>query len=99
MAKTLGNEAQTRIDVHAHAFPPEFMKIPRNRPPRPLDIRSNWEWDESRFLSEMDRWRINMQVLSLPHVYEYFNGENLAFGAELCRCANNEYGEICARKP
>ena len=87
------------IDIHAHAFPPEFMKLLRSRPPRPLDIRSNWEWDESRFLSEMDRWHVGMQVLSLPHVYEYFDAETPAFGSELCRCANNEYGGICARRP
>jgi predicted TIM-barrel fold metal-dependent hydrolase len=99
MIETLKNEAKTRIDVHAHAFPPEFMKTLRSKPPRPLDIRSNWEWDESRFLAELDRWQVGMQVLSLPHVYEYFNRENLAFGAELCRCANNDYGEICARRP
>jgi aminocarboxymuconate-semialdehyde decarboxylase len=99
MIESLKNEAKTRIDVHAHAFPPAFMKALRNSPPRPLDIRTNWEWDESRFLAEMDRWQVSMQVLSLPHVYEYYDPENSAFGAELCRCANNEYGEICARRP
>jgi aminocarboxymuconate-semialdehyde decarboxylase len=99
MVETRKNKAETRIDVHAHAFPPEFMKTLRRKPSRSLDIRINWEWDESRFLAEMDRWQVGMQVLSLPHVYEYFNRENLAFGAELCRCANNEYGEICARRP
>jgi aminocarboxymuconate-semialdehyde decarboxylase len=95
--KTSGNGA--RIDVHAHAFPPAFIDILRRRRPRPLDLRSNWQWEESRFLSEMDRWQVRMQVLSLPHVYEYFSREDLSFGAELCRCANNEYGEICARRP
>ena len=75
------------------------MKTLRSNPPRPLDIRSNWEWDESRFLAEMDRWQVSMQVLSLPHVYEYYDPENRAFGVELCRCANDEYGEICARRP
>lgn len=97
MEKT--SENGERIDVHAHAFPPAFVSTLRRRPSRPLDIRSNWEWQESRFLSEMDRWQVHMQVLSLPHVYEYFNRENLPFGAELCRCANDEYGEICARRP
>jgi aminocarboxymuconate-semialdehyde decarboxylase len=98
MIESLKNDAKTRIDVHAHAFPPEFMKTLRSTPPRPLDIRNNWEWDESRFLAEMDRWQVSMQVLSLPHVYEYYDPENRAFGVELCRCANNEYGEICARR-
>jgi predicted TIM-barrel fold metal-dependent hydrolase len=98
MIETLQNEAKTRIDVHAHAFPPEFMKTLSSKPPRPLDIRNNWQWDESRFLAEMDRWQVSMQVLSLPHVYEYYAPENRAFGVELCQCANNEYGEICARR-
>lgn len=98
MIETLKNNPNTRIDVHAHAFPPEFMKTLSSKAPRPLDIRSNWQWDESRFLAEMDRWQVSMQVLSLPHVYEYYAPENRALGVELCCCANNEYGEICARR-
>ena len=98
MADSSHNHGKTRIDIHAHAFPPQFMKTLRSKPPRPLDIRINWEWDESRFLAEMDRWQVSMQVLSLPHVYEYYDAENRAFGVELCRCANNEFGEICARR-
>ena len=90
--------SQMRIDVHAHAFPPEFMKMLRSSAAAPLDIRNNWEWDESRFLAEMDRWRITMQILSLPHIYEYYDSENAALGVELCRCANDEFGEICARR-
>lgn len=97
MEKKSGNGA--RIDVHAHAFPSAFINILRRRLPRPLDIRSHWEWEESRFLSEMDRWQVRRQVLSLPHAYEYFGPENPSFGAELCRCANDAYGEICARRP
>lgn len=97
MADSSHSHGKTRIDVHAHAFPPQFMKTLRSKPPRPLDIRNNWEWDESRFLAEMDRWQVGMQVLSLPHVYEYYDPENRALGVELCRCANTEYGEICAR--
>ena len=42
---------------------------------------------------------VRLQVLSLPHAYEYYEAGNRAFGVELCRCANNEYGEICARRP
>jgi aminocarboxymuconate-semialdehyde decarboxylase len=98
MIETLKNDAKARIDVHAHAFPAEFMKTLRSTPPRPLDIRSNWEWVESRFLAEMDRWQVSMQVLSLPHVFEYYDPEKRSFGVELCRIANTEYGEICARK-
>ena len=74
------------------------MKTLRSKPSRSLDIRTNWEWDESRFLAEMDRWQVSMQVLSLPHVYEYYDPENRADGVELCRCVNDEYGEICARR-
>jgi aminocarboxymuconate-semialdehyde decarboxylase len=99
MVNRLTTEATSRVDAHAHAFPPEFMKQLRRNAARPLDIRSNWEWDEGRFLGEMDRWKVGMQVLSLPHVYEYYSKENLRFGAELCHCANDEYGEICARRP
>ena len=88
-----------RIDVHAHAFPPEFMKALRKNPPRPLEIRSNWEWDESRFLRDMDRWEVALQVLSLPHTYEYYEPRNCSFGVELCRVANSEYAEISGRRP
>lgn len=99
MANSSNDESIMRIDVHAHAFPPEFMKLLRKNPSRPLDIRSNWEWDESRFLNEMDRWGVRLQVLSLPHVYEYYEAANLPLGVELCQVANNEYAEISARRP
>jgi predicted TIM-barrel fold metal-dependent hydrolase len=99
MIETLKNEATTRIDVHAHAFPPEFMKLLRKNASRPLDIRSNWEWDETRFLREMDQWGVRLQVLSLPHTYEYYEATNLQLGVELCHIANSEYAEISARRP
>jgi len=89
---------KTRIDVHAHAFPPEFMKLLRKNASRPLDIRSNWEWDETRFLREMDQWGVRLQVLSLPHAYEYYEATNLQFGVELCHIANSEYAEISERR-
>ena len=89
---------QPRIDVHAHAFPSEFMKLLRKSAARPLDIRSNWEWDESRFLREMDQWDVGLQVLSLPHIYEYYEATNLSLGVELCHIANSEYGEISATR-
>ncbi len=92
------NDNSARIDVHAHAFPPEFMKLLRKNAARPLDIRANWEWDESRFLGEMDRWGVGLQVLSLPHVYEYYDPANLALGRELCQVANHEYAEISERR-
>ena len=87
------------IDVHAHAFPPAFMKALRKSAPRPLDIRNNWEWDEGRFLSEMDRWGVALQILSMPHVYEYYRAEDCALAAELCRIANGEFAAINARLP
>jgi predicted TIM-barrel fold metal-dependent hydrolase len=87
------------IDVHAHAFPPGFMKTLRKNTARPVDIRNNWEWDEGRFLGEMDRWGVSLQVLSLPHVYEYYQAENRALGGELCHIANDEFAAINARLP
>lgn len=87
------------IDVHAHAFPPAFMRVLRKHAARPLDIRDNWEWEESRFLAEMDRWSVALQVLSLPHVYEYYEAGNRALAQELCRTANEEFYEISARLP
>jgi predicted TIM-barrel fold metal-dependent hydrolase len=84
------------IDVHAHAFPPAFMQLLRKNAARPLDIRTNWEWDEGRFLSEMDRWGVALQVLSLPHVYEYYGPEKPSLAAELCRTANDEFAAISA---
>lgn len=87
------------IDVHAHAFTPAFTKALRKNASRPLDIRNNWEWDEGRFLSEMDRWGVALQILSLPHVYEYYQAEDCALAAELWRIANNEFAAINARLP
>jgi len=87
------------IDVHAHAFPPDFMKVLERNSTRPLDIRKSWEWDEGRFLAEMDRWGIAQQVLSLPHVYEYYSPENPSLGEDLCRIANGEFAAINARLP
>ena len=98
MAVSSNDQAKTRIDVHAHAFPPEFMKLLRKNASRPLDIRSNWEWDETRFLREMDQWGVRLQVLSLPHTYEYYEATNLQLGVELCHIANSEYAEISARR-
>ena len=92
-------KAPQAIDVHAHAFPPELMKRLRQTASRPLDIRSNWEWDQSRFLSEMDRYGVATQVLSLPHVYEYYSAEDRSAAVELCKIANAEYAEITAHLP
>jgi hypothetical protein len=44
-----------KIDIHAHAFPSAYVQslgknIDGNQP-----IKSNWVWDENRFLGEMDR--------------------------------------------
>jgi predicted TIM-barrel fold metal-dependent hydrolase len=87
------------IDVHAHAFPPEFMKALRKNSARPLDIRKNWEWDEGTFLAEMDRWGVAQQVLSLPHIYEYYPAENRSLGRDLCRIANDDFAQISERLP
>ena len=76
MAAKLINGSGARIDVHAHAFTPEFTRVLRKSVSRPLDIRSIWEWDENRFLGEMDRWNVTLQVLSLPQMYEYFDWGN-----------------------
>ena len=93
---TDGNGA---IDIHAHAFTPEFTKVLRKSVSRPLAIRPIWEWDESRFLGEMDRWGVTLQVLSLPQMYEYFDWENRQPSVEMARIANDEYAEICAKHP
>jgi hypothetical protein len=69
MATKLVNGSRVRIDVHAHAFTPEFTRVLRKSVSRPLAIRSIWEWDENRFLGEMDRWSVTLQVLSLPQMY------------------------------
>ena len=60
MATKLINGSGARIDVHAHAFTPEFTRVLRKSVSRPLAIRSIWEWDENRFLGEMDRWECHV---------------------------------------
>jgi predicted TIM-barrel fold metal-dependent hydrolase len=86
-----------KIDIHAHAFPPSYVNalgknIDGNQP-----IRSSWVWDEDRYLGEMDRWGIQVQVLSLAHAYTNF--DNIPLGIELCRMVNDEYAKICSRRP
>ena len=76
MATKLTNGSGTRVDVHAHAFTSEFTSVLRKSVSRPLAIRSIWEWDENRFLGEMDRWGVTLQILSLPQMYEYFDWKN-----------------------
>jgi aminocarboxymuconate-semialdehyde decarboxylase len=99
MTPELANGSASRIDVHAHAFTPEFTKVLRKSVFRPLAIRSIWEWDEKRFLGEMDRWSVTLQVLSLPQMYEYFDWENRQPAVEMSQVANDEYAEICAKHP
>jgi predicted TIM-barrel fold metal-dependent hydrolase len=86
-----------RIDVHAHAFPPRYQITLEKALGRRCRFRSDWEWDEDRYLREMDRWGINTQILSLSQAYEHF--ENAEVAVDLCRTANDEYGEICAGRP
>lgn len=86
-----------KIDVHAHAFPQAYAdslgkNLDANEP-----IRSNWIWNEDRFLGEMDRWGIDMQILSLAHVYTNFDNTPLAI--DLCRIINDAYAQICSRRP
>lgn len=93
----MGDEKVRKIDVHAHAFPPRYMMALKKYLGESSSIRSNWEWDEARYLREMDQWGITVQMLSLSHAYAYF--ENASMATDLCRCANDEYAEICARRP
>ena len=99
MATKLINGSGARIDVHAHAFTPEFTRVLKKSVSRPLAIRSIWEWDENRFLGEMDRWSVTLQVLSLPQMYEYFDWGNRQPAVEMSQVANDEYAEICAKHP
>ena len=86
-----------KIDVHAHAFPLPYVHALEKYPDENENIRSNWIWNEDRFLGEMDRWGVEMQALSLSHVYAHF--ENISLATELCRIVNDEYAEICSRRP
>ena len=99
MTTKLANGSGARIDVHAHAFTPEFTNVLKKSVSRPLAIRTIWEWDENRFLGEMDRWGVTLQVLSLPQMYEYFDWGNRQPAVEMSRVANDEYAEICAKHP
>ena len=99
MATKSANGGAGSIDVHAHAFTPRFTNVLKKTVTRPLAIRSIWEWDENRFLGEMDRWGVGLQVLSLPQMYEYFDWDNRSPAVEMAQIANDEYGEICAKHP
>jgi aminocarboxymuconate-semialdehyde decarboxylase len=86
-----------KIDVHAHTFPGEYLQIVTKALPKPPPIKEDWQWNEDRYLKEMDQWGIDMQVLSLapPSVY----CEDVSMVKELCRVCNDRYGEICSRRP
>ena len=86
-----------KIDVHAHTFPAEYLQMLKKALPKPPPIKEDWEWNEDRYLKEMDKWGIDMQVLSLAPPSVYF--ENLSLVKELCRVCNDRYGEICSRRP
>src|SRR4030095_612029 len=99
MTTKLANGSGARIDLHAHAFTPEFTKVLRKTVSRPVAIRSIWEWAENRFLGEMDRWGVTLQILSLQQMYECFDGGNRNPAVEMSQVANEEYAEICAKHP
>jgi aminocarboxymuconate-semialdehyde decarboxylase len=86
-----------KIDVHAHTFPAEYLQILRNALPSPPPIKDDWQWNEDRYLKEMDEWGIDMQVLSLAPPSVYF--ESVSLVNELCRVCNDRYAEICSRRP
>ena len=85
------------IDVHAHAFPPAYVQAMGKNIDAKEPIQSGWIWDEERHLSEMDRWGIQEQILSLSHAYTNF--DNVPLATELCRMVNDEFAEICTRRP
>jgi len=86
-----------KIDVHAHAFPRAYTDCLGKNIDANAPIRDAWIWDEARFKGEMDRWGIQKQILSLAHVYTNFEDELLA--SKLCRVVNDEYAEICSKRP
>lgn len=86
-----------KIDVHAHTFPAEYRRIVSKALAKPPPVREDWEWNEERYLREMDKWGIDMLVLSFAPPGVYF--ENVAMVKELCRACNDRYAEICARRP
>lgn len=86
-----------KIDIHAHTFPTDYLKILKKTLSSPPPIKSDWEWDETRYLKEMDQWSIDTQVLSLAPPGVYF--EDARMVEELCRTCNDRYAEICARRP
>ena len=86
-----------KIDVHAHAFPQAYVDSCGKNIDATQPIKNSWIWDEERHLGGMDRWGIQQQVLSPAHVYTNFEDAPLAM--ELCRIINDEYAEICSRRP
>ena len=82
-----------RIDIHTHAFPKAYVDKLDRKLTTSAPLQDNWIWDSDRFLGDMDKWGVDVKVLSLsaPGVHIDDN----ALSAELSRISNDEYAEIC----
>ena len=86
-----------RIDIHTHAFPKSYVATLDRKLTTLAPLQNNWIWDSDLFLGDMDKWGVDVKVLSLsaPSVHV----DDSALSAELSRISNDEYAEICDRWP
>ncbi len=99
------------VDIHSHFYPRAYLDLLRRilkndstpwarsvqqiqtllvlREPRMVDI--------SAHIDDMDRFGVEMQVLSLSIPHAYFDDE--ADSVEACRIVNDSLAEVCARYP
>src|SRR5262245_40424088 len=86
-----------KIDVHTHAFPKSYVATLDRKLTTSAPLQRNWIWDSEVFLADMDRWGVDVKVLSLSAPGVHVDEPKLS--TELARISNDEYAEICARWP
>ena len=86
-----------KIDIHTHAFPKSYVTTLDRKLTTSAPLQSHWIWDSDVFLGDMDRWGVDVKVLSLSAPGVHIDDPRLS--SELARISNDEYAEICARWP
>jgi aminocarboxymuconate-semialdehyde decarboxylase len=93
-----------RIDVHAHYFPAEYLdRLDRYSGAQVTQIVRKYNFDSSNFhdleahLRDMDRSKVDMQILSVSGMLPYFTDAKSAVDA--AQFANDTYARIIREYP
>lgn len=98
-----------RIDVHAHGFPEDYLRLLARYYPSDVRLADGadgalvaiWSgaplpaWDGPRRLREMDRDDVAIEVLSVPTVYSWLDART----EEMCQLLNDFQASVVATSP